>query len=205
MGLLNVLGIPRAFVLGGCMGCSTATAFGVTYPSATLGLLLHWPVGGVRWRQNGLDRFQAHVDFVKNNGLSAVVDLAKKGGELLGRTQGWAVGLHHLLGRVLRRDVPSPGPGPVPCNGGAHGTVPVRQGHCHRPGPGGAHGAPRPGPSLSRGPTQPTPPAPPVTCRSAWRARFTTTCQWSGRPPTPFGSGLSSFSSQTRWWKRSDW
>ena len=79
-GLLDVLGIHRAFVMGGCMGCSTATAFGVTYPEATLGLVLHWPVGGVRWRQNGLDRFQAHVDFVKEKGLAAVVELAKKGG-----------------------------------------------------------------------------------------------------------------------------
>lgn len=79
-GLLDVLGISRAFVMGGCMGCSTATAFGVTYPEATLGLVLHWPVGGVRWRQNGLTRFQAHVDFVKEKGLDAVVALAKKGG-----------------------------------------------------------------------------------------------------------------------------
>ena len=79
-GLLDVLGIPRSFVMGGCMGCSTATAFAVAYPDATLGLLLHWPVGGVRWRQNGLDRFQSHVDFVKVNGLAAVVDLAKKVG-----------------------------------------------------------------------------------------------------------------------------
>ncbi len=79
-GLLDVLGISRAFVMGGCMGCSTATAFGVTYPDATLGLVLHWPVGGVRWRQNGLERFQSHVDFVKKKGLSAVADLARKGG-----------------------------------------------------------------------------------------------------------------------------
>ena len=79
-GLLDLLGIPQAFVLGGCMGCSSATAFGVTYPEATLGLLLHWPVGGVRWRQNGLDRFQSHVDFVRANGLDAVVELARKAG-----------------------------------------------------------------------------------------------------------------------------
>lgn len=78
-GLLDLLGIPRAFVIGGCMGCSTATAFGVAYPEATLGLVLHWPVGGVRWRQNGLERFQTHVDFVKQNGLPAVVDLARQG------------------------------------------------------------------------------------------------------------------------------
>jgi len=56
MGLLDHLGIQRAFVLGGCMGCSTATAFGAAYPEATLGLLLHWPVGGVRWRNNGVLR-----------------------------------------------------------------------------------------------------------------------------------------------------
>ena len=79
-GLLDLLDISRAFVLGGCMGCSTATAFGVTYPEATLGLLLHWPVGGVRWRQNGLNRFRTHVDYVEAKGLGAVVDLARKAG-----------------------------------------------------------------------------------------------------------------------------
>ncbi len=91
-GLLDVLGISRAFVLGGCMGCSTATAFGVTYPEATLGLLLHWPVGGAHWRQNGLDRFGSHIDFVKENGLAAVVRLAKKGGSFWAEPQAgpWA-------------------------------------------------------------------------------------------------------------------
>ena len=79
-GLLDLLDIPQAFVLGGCMGCSTATAFSVTYPETTLGLLLHWPVGGVRWRQNGLDRFQSHVDFVKSKDLESVVALARKSG-----------------------------------------------------------------------------------------------------------------------------
>lgn len=78
MGLLRHLGIQRSFVLGGCMGCSTATAFAVTYPEATLGLVLHWPVGGVRWRRNGLSRFQTHVDFVKEHGLDAVVKLARE-------------------------------------------------------------------------------------------------------------------------------
>ena len=77
MGLLRHLGIERAFVLGGCMGCSTAAAFGVAYPEATLGLVLHWPVGGVHWRNNGLERFQGHVDFVKAKGLAAVVGLAR--------------------------------------------------------------------------------------------------------------------------------
>ena len=78
MGLLSHLSIQRAFVLGGCMGCSTATAFGVAYPEATLGLVLHWPAGGVRWRLNGLDRFQSHVNFVREHGLAAVADLARE-------------------------------------------------------------------------------------------------------------------------------
>ena len=76
--LLDLLNIPRAFILGGCMGCSTATSFAATYPESTLGLLLHWPVGGVKWRQNGLERFQQHVNFLKANGLAAVVDLARE-------------------------------------------------------------------------------------------------------------------------------
>ncbi|MCH8990077.1 MAG: alpha/beta hydrolase [Chloroflexi bacterium] len=78
--LLDLLNFPRAFVMGGCMGCSTATAFAVTYPESTQGLVLHWPVGGVRWRQNGLERFQQHVNFLKENGLAAVVDLAREQG-----------------------------------------------------------------------------------------------------------------------------
>ena len=78
MGLLRHLDIKRALVLGGCMGCSTAAAFGVAYPEATLGLLLHWPVGGVRWRQTELNVFQTHIEFVKERGLTAVVELARK-------------------------------------------------------------------------------------------------------------------------------
>ena len=78
MGLLNHLGIERAFIMGGCMGCSTAAAFAVTYPEAAMGLVLHYPVGGVRWRLNGLGRFQAHVNYAKELGLASVVELAKE-------------------------------------------------------------------------------------------------------------------------------
>ncbi len=90
--LLDLLNIPRAFVLGGCMGCSTATAFAVTYPESTMGLVLHWPVGGVRWRQNGLERFQRHVNFLRENGLAAVVDLAREQGSFWGSPEAgpWA-------------------------------------------------------------------------------------------------------------------
>ena len=48
--LLDHLKIDSAYVMGGCMGCSVALAFGVHYPEATRGLILHWPVGGYRWK-----------------------------------------------------------------------------------------------------------------------------------------------------------
>ncbi|MPZ76151.1 MAG: alpha/beta fold hydrolase [Deltaproteobacteria bacterium] len=77
--LLDHLKIDSAFVLGGCMGCSVALAFAVDYPEATRGLLFHWPVGGFRWKANGLDRFQRHYDFAKTHGLSGIVERARTG------------------------------------------------------------------------------------------------------------------------------
>ena len=61
------------------MGCSVALAFAVYYPQATRALLLHWPVGGFRWKVNSLDRFNRHYNFVKANGLRAVVERAPAG------------------------------------------------------------------------------------------------------------------------------
>lgn len=75
--LLTHLQIDSAFVLGGCMGCSVALAFAVDYPQATRALLLHWPVGGFRWKANGLDRFQRHASFAAKHGLAAVVERSR--------------------------------------------------------------------------------------------------------------------------------
>ena len=61
------------------MGCSVALAFGVHYPEATRGLLLHWPVGGYRWKVNSQDRFMRHYNFAKQNGLKDVVERAHGG------------------------------------------------------------------------------------------------------------------------------
>src|SRR2546428_3240426 len=69
-GLLDHLGVTRAFVLGGCMGCSVALAFAACFPEATHALILHWPVGGYRWRLNGADRFARHLRFARENGLA---------------------------------------------------------------------------------------------------------------------------------------
>lgn len=77
--LLDHLRIDSAYVMGGCMGCSVALAFAVHYPETTRALLLHWPVGGYRWKANGLDRFRRHYDFTKANGLKAVIERAQTG------------------------------------------------------------------------------------------------------------------------------
>src|SRR5204863_315006 len=42
--LLEHLGIERAHLIGGCMGCSCVMAFAVAHPAATLSMLLWWPV-----------------------------------------------------------------------------------------------------------------------------------------------------------------
>ena len=77
--LLDHFKIDSAFVLGGCMGCSVALAFAVDYPETTRGLLLHWPVGGYRWKMSGLDRFDRHYKFARDNGLTGVVERARTG------------------------------------------------------------------------------------------------------------------------------
>jgi pimeloyl-ACP methyl ester carboxylesterase len=77
--LLDYLKIDSGWIMGGCMGCSVALAFGVHYPKATRGLLLHWPVGGYRWKVNSQDRFMRHYNFTKQNGLKGVVERARGG------------------------------------------------------------------------------------------------------------------------------
>ena len=77
--LIDHLKIDSAWIMGGCMGCSVALAFGAHYPQATRGLLLHWPVGGYRWKVNSQGRFLRHYNFAKQNGLKSVVERARGG------------------------------------------------------------------------------------------------------------------------------
>ena len=98
-GLLAHLGVERAHVLGGCMGCSAAMAFAVAHPETTLGLVLWWPVGGAKYRLNTHLRFAQHLAYVKQQGLAEVVSLARSGGKSFGedpRGGPWV--------SVLRRD-----------------------------------------------------------------------------------------------------
>jgi len=77
--LLDHLKIDSAWIMGGCMGCSVASAFGVHYPEVTRGLVLHWPVGGYRWKANSQERFMRHYNFAKQNTLKGVVERARGG------------------------------------------------------------------------------------------------------------------------------
>jgi pimeloyl-ACP methyl ester carboxylesterase len=77
--LLDLAGAKQAYILGSCMGASLACAFAVRHPLACKGLLLHWPVGGYRWMMKGRTFFDRHRDFVRANGLAAVVARAPKG------------------------------------------------------------------------------------------------------------------------------
>jgi pimeloyl-ACP methyl ester carboxylesterase len=77
--LLDHLNVESAWIMGGCMGCSVALAFGVHYPETTRGLILHWPVGGFRWKVNSQERFMRHYNFTKEKGLRGVIERAGGG------------------------------------------------------------------------------------------------------------------------------
>jgi pimeloyl-ACP methyl ester carboxylesterase len=76
--LLEHLGIERAHLIGGCMGCSCVMAFGVAYPQATRSMILWWPVGGAKYRIKAHQRFADHLAFVKDHGLAGVVAHVQK-------------------------------------------------------------------------------------------------------------------------------
>src|SRR5262249_605476 len=98
-GLLEHLGIPRAHVMGGCMGCSVAIAFGVAHPGSTLSLLLWWPVGGAKYRTTSRQRFAEHVAFVEQHRLDPLLALAGSSDKRFGQDPRGGPGV-----AVLRRD-----------------------------------------------------------------------------------------------------
>jgi pimeloyl-ACP methyl ester carboxylesterase len=77
VGLLDHLGIERAHLMGGCVGCSTAVALAVARPARVLSLVLFSPAGGPRYRMLQHSRFGAHASFVDSYGLTSVVALAR--------------------------------------------------------------------------------------------------------------------------------
>jgi len=97
-GLLDHLGIKRAHVMGGCMGCCPVAAFGVAHPEMVLSMVLYWPVGGAKYRISSHQRFGEHLAFVQQSGLEAVVALVRKDGKPFGadpRGGPWASVIKH--------------------------------------------------------------------------------------------------------------
>lgn len=76
-GLLDHLEIPQAHLMGGCVGCSTAAAFGVTHPDTVLSMVLFSPAGGVKYRMKQHARFVQHLAYVAEHGLDQVVALVR--------------------------------------------------------------------------------------------------------------------------------
>lgn len=109
--LLDQLGIAKAHVMGGCMGCGPVMAFGVAYPQTTLSMTLYWPVGGAKYRISNHLRFAEHLAFVQQHGLAAVVELARTEGKHFGadsRGGPWVSVLKHdraFADAFVRHDV----------------------------------------------------------------------------------------------------
>jgi pimeloyl-ACP methyl ester carboxylesterase len=97
-GLLDHLGIERAHLMGGCMGCSPVMGFAVAHPQRVRSLIIFWPVGGAKYRISSHQRFAEHLGFVQQNGLEAVVALVVKDGKAFGadpRGGPWASVIKH--------------------------------------------------------------------------------------------------------------
>lgn len=76
-GLLDELGIDRAHLMGGCVGCSSVAAFAVAHPGAVLSMVLYQPAGGPRYRMRQHERIAQHLAYVAEHGLAQVVALAR--------------------------------------------------------------------------------------------------------------------------------
>jgi pimeloyl-ACP methyl ester carboxylesterase len=99
IGLLDELGIERAHLMGGCVGCSTAAALAVAHPERVLSMVLYSPAGGVKYRMRQHARFTRHLAYAEERGLDGVVALAR--GSQAGFTKDPRVG---PWVSVLRRD-----------------------------------------------------------------------------------------------------
>jgi len=76
LALLDALGIERAHVMGGCIGCSIAATLAVEQPERVTSAVLYSPAGGPRYRITQRARFAEHEAFVAGRGPGEVVALA---------------------------------------------------------------------------------------------------------------------------------
>jgi pimeloyl-ACP methyl ester carboxylesterase len=77
--LLDHLGIEKAHLMGGCIGCSTAVALAASHPARVSSMVLYSPAGGPRYRLTQQGRFARHLAYVEEGGLEQVVALAADG------------------------------------------------------------------------------------------------------------------------------
>ncbi len=82
--LLDHLGIERAHLMGGCMGCAPVVAFAAADPARVLSMILWWPVGGAKYRIKGQQRFAEHLAFLRDQGPAEVAALAQREGKPFG-------------------------------------------------------------------------------------------------------------------------
>jgi pimeloyl-ACP methyl ester carboxylesterase len=97
-GLLDRLGIERAHIMGGCMGCCPVAAFGVMHPERVRSMILFWPVGGAKYRLSSHQRFAIHLGYLNEHSLVDVVALAMSSGKSFGedpRGGPWASVFRH--------------------------------------------------------------------------------------------------------------
>jgi pimeloyl-ACP methyl ester carboxylesterase len=75
-GLLDHLGIARAHLMGGCVGCSIAAVFAASWPEAAASMVLYSPAGGARYRLAQHARFARHLSYAAERGVASVADHA---------------------------------------------------------------------------------------------------------------------------------
>ena len=75
-GLLDHLGIARAHLMGGCVGCSIAAVFAASWPQSTASMVLYSPAGGARYRLAQHARFARHLSYATERGVASVADHA---------------------------------------------------------------------------------------------------------------------------------
>jgi pimeloyl-ACP methyl ester carboxylesterase len=78
LGLLDELGIERARLMGGCIGCSIVLTLADAWPERVERMVLYSPAGGPRYRITQHARFAEHEAFVRESGITALVELARK-------------------------------------------------------------------------------------------------------------------------------
>lgn len=77
VGLLDHLQFDSVHTMGGCVGCSSATLLAIAQPKRVRSMVLFSPAGGVTYRTSQHNRFTRHLSFVMENGVAAVVELAR--------------------------------------------------------------------------------------------------------------------------------